>query len=839
MSLSLFDRQGVFCLHPSHRAAMRRIGLMLLLLALGQLLAWLLPTPPGSTGIAAYLPLHVLFETFSIVIAMLVFAVGWNSHSRNLSGNLVLLACVFFVVGWLDLLHTLSYIGMPEFITPNDSEKHLNFWLVARVLATGGLFVIAIRTWRPFASDLTRYLLLSGLLSVAVLVYWLVLYHQNILPHTFIPGQGLTPLKVDLEYLFIAVNLVTAALFWKKMREPQTFNAALLFGAVCIMAMSEFFFTLYTTMTGLYNVLGHVYKVIAYLFIYRAIVVEGVEAPYQKLHEVQQSLALAIRASNTGLWDWDIRGDKTYFSPEWKAQLGYQDDELPNEFSIWESLLHPEDRKSALARVRDFLSSDHAAYESEFRLRHRDGSYRWILARGEKQCDANGKPIRLLGSHIDVSERKQAEQNIQLLVNYDALTGLPNRILLNDRAGRLISAAQRDRTRVALLFLDLDRFKNVNDTLGHRMGDKLLIEVGKRLLAAVRDKDTAARIGGDEFVLMLADAEINGVAHVASKLLASISQPYQIDQHELVVTPSIGIAIYPDDGADFEALYRSADIAMYRAKHNGRNNFCFFTPQMQEISTRRLQLENALRHALERDQLSLHYQPQLAIADGRVVGAEALLRWQHPEFGMVSPGEFIPIAETSGQIIKIGAWVLRTAAQQLRAWLDDGMPVMTVAVNLSAVQFRHSDLPGMVTHILEEFHLPPQCLELELTEGVAMDDPLAAIAVMDDLHACGVRMSIDDFGTGYSSFSYLKKFKVYKLKIDQSFVRDICHDTDDSTIVTAIIQMARSLGLQTIAEGVETEAQLAFLREQGCAEVQGYYFSKPLPANQFEAFVRG
>jgi EAL domain-containing protein (putative c-di-GMP-specific phosphodiesterase class I) len=290
---------------------------------------------------------------------------------------------------------------------------------------------------------------------------------------------------------------------------------------------------------------------------------------------------------------------------------------------------------------------------------------------------------------------------------------------------------------------------------------------------------------------------------------------------------------------DFDTLYQHADAAMYRAKQEGRNNFCFFTAQMQAHSARTLQLENALRRALERNQLHLHYQPQLSIRDGRVIGVEALLRWQHPEFGMVSPAEFVPIAESSGQIIPIGEWVLRTAVHQLKTWLDSGLQPMIMAVNLSAVQFRHPDLPGLVTQILDAAQLAPQYLELELTEGVAMYNPQGAIAVMDDLHRRGIRMSIDDFGTGYSSLSYLKKFKVYKLKIDQSFVRDLDVDADDSAIVTAIIQMARSMGFLTIAEGVETANQLAFLRAQGCNEVQGYHVSKPLPAEQLEAFVRG
>ncbi|WP_310384297.1 EAL domain-containing protein [Roseateles sp.] len=437
-----------------------------------------------------------------------------------------------------------------------------------------------------------------------------------------------------------------------------------------------------------------------------------------------------------------------------------------------------------------------------------------------------------------VREQQASEARIQQLAHFDALTGLPNRALLNDRSNQAIDIAKRRGDTLALLFLDLDHFKNVNDSLGHRFGDELLKELARRLKLAVREQDTVSRLGGDEFILVLPGADAAGAAHVAAKVMELATQAFLIEQHEITVTPSVGVALYPLDGLDFDALCRCADVAMYRAKQDGRNGFRFFTAEMQAEAARALLLENALRRALERAQLSLHYQPQICIASGRVIGAEALLRWQHPDLGSVSPAEFIPIAEASGLILQISEWVMRTACCQLKDWMAAGMAELIMAVNLSSVQFRRADLPALISRILDDCELPPALLELELTEGVAMNNPLGAIAVMNDLHDRGVRMSIDDFGTGYSSLSYLKKFRVYKLKIDQQFVRDLSNDPEDRAIVSAIISMAKSLGLQTIAEGVETQGQLDFLRAQGCNEVQGYLFAKPMPAEAFSSFVR-
>lgn len=507
---------------------------------------------------------------------------------------------------------------------------------------------------------------------------------------------------------------------------------------------------------------------------------------------------------------------------------GWTPDEVVGKTSIELNIWHdPADREKLVESLQRFGRC--LNLEADFV--RKDGSICHGLMSAEivrfKEVDC------ILSITRDLTDKKRADAQIERLALFDQLTGLPNRVQLQDRFKFALQLAQRGGGAMALMFLDLDHFKNINDTLGHSIGDQLLMEVARRLKAVLREEDTLSRLGGDEFILLLPDTNQEGARRVALKLIANVAQSCQIEQFELINTVSIGIAMYPQDGEDFETLSKNADTAMYRVKRSARNDFCFFTQEMQANSARSLQLVNALRHALARHELSLAYQPMVAIEDARVIGAEALLRWQQPELGPISPAEFITLAEESGQILEIGEWVLRTAVAQLKQWLQSGLPPMTMAVNLSAVQFRHSNLLEMVTRILDEAEVPHSALELELTEATAMDNPEAAIAIMNRLHERGIRLSIDDFGTGYSSLSYLKKFKVSKLKIDQSFVSDISTDPDDKAIVKAIINMARSLGLKTIAEGVETDSQLDFLRLQGCDEVQGYFFSPALSADAF------
>lgn len=440
-----------------------------------------------------------------------------------------------------------------------------------------------------------------------------------------------------------------------------------------------------------------------------------------------------------------------------------------------------------------------------------------------------GEVSYYIGVFSDISERKAAEERVAYVVLHDSLTNLPNGLLLQDRLVHAICHAGRENHKVAVMCLDLDHFKVINDMLGHLAGDKLLQEVARRISNVSRVSDTVSRRGGDEFVILLPDLKsVEDAAAIAAKLINAISDLCMIDGNEIKITTSIGISIFPEDGCDGECLIKHADAAMYHAKKNGRDNYQFFTNEMIQLAFERMSIERKLRHALECQEFCLHYQPQVDLRSGRIIGVEALLRWNNPETGMIPPGYFIPIAEENGLIIPIGEWVLREACRQNSEWRMLGLPEINMAVNLSAVQFRQNNFGEMIKAILCEYGLDPSALELEITEGAVMHNAEVSIALLLELKAMGLKLSVDDFGTGYSSLSYLKRFPIDKLKIDQSFVRDIVVDSDDAVIVSTIINMARTLKLKVIAEGVETAEQLSFLKRQECDEVQGYYFNKPM-----------
>jgi diguanylate cyclase (GGDEF)-like protein/PAS domain S-box-containing protein len=448
--------------------------------------------------------------------------------------------------------------------------------------------------------------------------------------------------------------------------------------------------------------------------------------------------------------------------------------------------------------------------------------------------DENGKITHYVGIFSDITEYRAAQEKIEYLARHDPLTNLPNRNQLDDCFARAVAHVVRAGGKLGLLFLDLDRFKAINDTLGHAIGDKLLQDISKRLLNCVREIDTVCRQGGDEFIILLDDvASADAVASVARKILDILGKPFEIENHNLVTSFSIGIAIYPDDGRDITTLMKKADTAMYHAKESGRNTYRFHTEQMNLAASMRMMLESALRRALERHELQLYYQPQIDLADGQLLGVEALLRWNSSELGWVSPGEFIPVAEDSGLIVPIGQWVLREACRQAVVWREQGMSSFSVSVNLSALQFKRGYVDELVETALRETGLEPARLELELTESILLHDVGDVMETLQRIKGMGVRLSIDDFGTGYSSLSYLRRLAVDQLKIDQSFVRDLPDNTEGAALVRAIIQMARALSLATLAEGVETEEQLRYLRAEGCGAAQGFYLARPMPPADF------
>jgi diguanylate cyclase (GGDEF)-like protein/PAS domain S-box-containing protein len=553
---------------------------------------------------------------------------------------------------------------------------------------------------------------------------------------------------------------------------------------------------------------------------------------YLELSEANLKHAQSVAA--IGSWHLDIASKQLHWSDETYRIFGIERG-APMKLEAFVACIHPQDRDAVLEAWE--RASQGEPYDIEHRILV-NRKVRWVRERAEMEFNAAGQVLSASGTVQDISERKEAEESIRFLAYYDVLSGLPNRTLFHDRIGQALIEAQRDEGRFAVLFLDLDRFKYVNDSMGHMAGDKLLQVVAERLKKSVRETDTISRLGGDEFIILLRDTDLDGTAHVAEKILGAVADPIDINGVTVTTQCSIGISMYPDDGGDVNTLIKNADAAMYHAKDLGRNNFQFFTEQMNRRAQFHFDMEKDLRLALERNEFQLYYQPQVSLLDRRLTGMEALLRWSHPLRGMVSPAEFIPIAEESGLIVPIGAWVLQTACAQARSWRAQGLVEVPLAVNLSMRQLRDRNLISQLATLLQqEGDFPGWQLELELTESIMLNDATAAMKFIAEARGMGVLFSIDDFGTGYSSLSYLKKLSLDKLKIDQSFVRHIQTDPEDAAIVRSIISLAHGLNLKVIAEGVETGDQMNFLYAAGCDEAQGYYISHPKPAGELTPFL--
>ena len=568
------------------------------------------------------------------------------------------------------------------------------------------------------------------------------------------------------------------------------------------------------------------------------------------LEDSEERLTRVQRAARIGSWDWDIGANEIHFSEEACRIFGLP----PRETSLGRDtllkLLHPADYAKVAGAVAQALR-EVQGYSVDYRITQPDGRERFVRDVAEPVVDETGRPVRVRGTVQDISEREKAASQMRMLAYNDALTGLPNRERFKEQAADAVAAAHRVGTKMALIYLDLDHFKRINDTLGHTAGDTVLRGVARALTRIVRGTDiiakvdaetsvstSLARLGGDEFTIMLTGlSRPDAAARVAERIKDALSRPLRIDDRDYVVTGSMGIATFPDDGRDVDALLRNADIAMYAAKEDGRNTYRFFSKEMNALMLDRLALESDLRTALKQDQLVLHFQPLVDAVTRDVVSLGALVRWQHPERGLIPPLGFIGIAEETGLIVPLGEWVIVKACQQAKAWHDAGLPPVRVSVNITSQQLSQSDLVGTVRRALDTASLAGEYLELEITEGSLTLDVNATRRTLRELKEVGLTLSVDDFGTGYSSMAYLKRFPLDALKIDRSFIRDLGVDANNAAITRAVIALAKALDLATVAEGVELEEQLSFLVEEGCDLIQGYLISRPLPADKITGFL--
>lgn len=579
----------------------------------------------------------------------------------------------------------------------------------------------------------------------------------------------------------------------------------------------------------------------------------GLEEKVRQLAHSQASLAEAQRLAHIGNWRWDTAQPVGEWSDETYRVLGLEPGACEPTWSNFLKLVDAADLPRVEEGFRRLLRAP-----STFALEHYitlpDGMYRCVHNNISSRAGADGRVVQMHGTLQDITERKAAEDKMHYLAMYDALTGLPNRQLHHDQLERSVNRAQRDGSNLAVMFIDLDRFKRINDTLGHATGDLLLKEVASRLSGCLRASDyiacehgagengpvdRVARLAGDEFTITLDTLrDPKDAARVAQRILAELARPFVLNGEEVVVTASVGIAIFPQDGQQAAMLLKNADAAMYQAKQLGKNTYQFFAGEMNAAAVARLKMESDLRHALERGELCLHYQPKIDVLSDRIAGVEALMRWQHPERGMVSPGQFIPVAEEAGLIVEMGEWVLEEACRQMKAWRDAGLPDIEMAINLASPSFRQPDLVARVAAALRQNGVEPSRLCLEATESILMRDADATLTTLRALRELGVKLSVDDFGTGYSSLSYLHRFPLHQLKIDRSFVNEVTVSSDDAAIVAAIVSLANTLKLEVVAEGVETLDQVHRLIDQGCRVMQGFYFSKPLPAQDLTNLLR-
>ncbi len=808
------------------------------------LFVWLTPFSHPFEKLADYLSLHATMETFSIVIAALIFAVGWHAYRLSRAINVVLIACAFLAVALLDLGHFLSYPGMPDFVTANSPAKATAFWLAARFLAATALLVSISIGWRLISTSRTCYFIASFCLGYIAIAYWLILFHPAVLPDSFVTGNGLTPFTVAAEYVIVLIHIASAVLLLLFMGKRQSDNeyARNLLIAVSIMALSELCFTLYSSVSDSFNLVGHLYKIIAYFFLYKSFFAASVKSPFESLlgsknRAIIESEIAQITLNSIGdaVITTDFDGSVLFLNPVAESLTGWTQTEAAGK--SLDEVLHIVNQVS-----RQPLASlaYHAVRQNKIIVN--DPSNNCVLisrANQEYSIEYSASPIRNAEGYVlgcvlvfhNITEKLQLIEQFSWQAGHDTLTRLPNRTLLSDRLEQAVAHAQRQEKLLLVCFMDLDGFKAVNDQHGHELGDKLLIEVARRLLNVVRSDDTVSRLGGDEFVLLLSEISTMDEADIViSRILDEMARPFLIEQQTLKISASIGLTVFPFDSSDTDTLIRHADQAMYEAKQSGRNRFHLFDARMDMQVQEHHRKMTRLKQAVTQGELVLYYQPKVNLKNRQVVGIEALVRWQHPEQGLLPPLDFLPLAEDSNLIVDIGNWVLHDALRQIAVWHTAGHD-WVISVNIAARQLQSHDFVSNLQSILAQHPgAPANKLELEILESSALADMNHVRSIILACQEMGIKFSLDDFGSGYSSLAYLRHLPVNTLKIDQSFVRDMLVDEEDCALVDCILQMARVFKRDVIAEGMETAAHGALLLKLGCNVVQGYGIARPMPA---------
>ena len=801
----------------------------LCLLAAWPLLWWVSqPALQPSLSPEQFFFWQIAVETIALVVVVLVFVTGYRASLSTRPDATILLGLGFLGVALLDYLHVLSHAGMPDLLTPNTAQKSAFLWLAARLLAA---LVLLAYTLLPASAHVTaagRRLGLLGMLAATALLGYVALS---------VPWQTPAPLAVSLEWLVVLLNATALTCLVLRCRLlAQECLMALVFAAA-LSAVSELFFTpLGAGSRDSAQLIGHVYKLLACLFLFDATFNEALCRPLRRMRLQFEREKLILSASpDAVLW---VAQDGVILMANRAAELltGYSSVQLVGQNV---SLFLPEHQRARHAKsMQDYFSAPHARAmgSRDLKLQRKDGNFVSVdISLGHW---VEGGTAHAIAYMRDLSERKKFEESLRYQASHDELTGLANRWMLRLQLGQALARSARNGLRVAILFIDLDDFKSVNDTYGHAIGDSLLVQTGARIRALLRKSDTLARMGGDEFAILLSDMDdVEEAILVASKVLSQLQLPYPLQAHEIQSGGSIGLAFYPQDARNSDALLRCADIAMYQAKHAGRGTYACYSSEMGDRAHEQMLLHTRLKEAMAQGRLRLHYQPQLDIASGTIVGAEALLRWNDPELGSISPARFIPMAEATGLILPWSEWVLQTACKQLAAWEKAGTP-LEVSVNFSAQQFRHEGLAEQVQAALAQAGASARLLTIEITETLAMARPESARQQLQALVALGCHIALNDFGTGYSSLAYLKVLPVQKLKIDKRFMDGVPDDGNDVAIVGAIIALAHSLGLALVAEGVETALQLDFLRRIGCEAYQGWLYSKAIEADALTALLQ-